>query len=263
MSTRLVSPIATLILGLIVPPCAVAESPEGPGIVFQDELEEPSWAVSGAGEPPACPAAVDERSAARDSIGSAEQVDIVFDRTPDPDLILATAEQEGGWFDGPDADPPAAPGDVDRWSQSDGREQTTLEPAASDLARVSFAKVFQQPELLREAKAKVDRPSQVTNPPCRDPYFGFEQATAFCWEPSNLAHKTLYFDDPLLERYGYTCSPLLQPALSLTEFYKDLLAAPIRGIFDGAAKCHFVAGRARVGSCAGHVKERIVPGDCR
>lgn len=51
------------------------------------------------------------------------------------------------------------------------------------------------------------------------------------WVSPRAVHRTLYFNDNPLEREGKTCSPTLQPAISVFRFGADALSFPAHYFF--------------------------------
>ncbi len=56
--------------------------------------------------------------------------------------------------------------------------------------------------------------------------------TIFTWAPSEIYHRPLYWDDPLLERYGQTFKPLPQAGLSGAHFFGNFVMFPYKAIAD-------------------------------
>lgn len=75
-------------------------------------------------------------------------------------------------------------------------------------------------------------------------------STVMAWKASALCHKPLYFEDVELERYGQTCSPLFQPALSAAKFWLTVPILPYKFGLEPPAECIYVLGYYRPGSCA-------------
>ncbi len=50
--------------------------------------------------------------------------------------------------------------------------------------------------------------------------------TVLQWAPTNFYHYPLYFEDPALERYGHTYSPVVQPFVSTARFAGQLVGLP-------------------------------------
>ncbi len=92
----------------------------------------------------------------------------------------------------------------------------------------------------------------------RDPYFGTGRTIDYHWTPRNLAHRTLYFDDLPLERWGQSRPPCKQAFCSTVEFVGDAVAVPFRWPRE-RHRLHYTLGWARPGSCAPQVKERFCP----
>jgi len=59
------------------------------------------------------------------------------------------------------------------------------------------------------------------------------------WVSHRTEHRTLYFQDNPLERYGKTQSPKLQPAISVFRFASDVVLAPVRNVRQKANALHF------------------------
>lgn len=69
----------------------------------------------------------------------------------------------------------------------------------------------------------------------------------YCWEPSNLYHNPLYFEDFCLERYGHTRHYLLQPIVSTSIFAVQLLGIPYQASIDPIWKKRYTLGWHRPG----------------
>lgn len=75
------------------------------------------------------------------------------------------------------------------------------------------------------------------------PTFNYQwNATAFC-------HQPLYFEEINLERYGYGCSPCLQPVVSAAHFFATVPALPYCLAATCPTKCVYTLGYYRPGSC--------------
>lgn len=79
--------------------------------------------------------------------------------------------------------------------------------------------------------------------------------TIFLWQPTNLFHQPLYFDDQPLERYGQTIAPLLQPLISGARFFLQIPAMPYKMTIDRPFDCVTTLGYYRPGDCAPCVKQ--------
>ncbi len=71
----------------------------------------------------------------------------------------------------------------------------------------------------------------------------------YCWEPSNLYHLPIYFEDFALERYGHTRHHLVQPFFSTGLFATQLLGLPYQMTIDPVCKKRYVLGWHRPGAC--------------
>lgn len=76
------------------------------------------------------------------------------------------------------------------------------------------------------------------------------EATVFQWQPSNLWHNPLYFEDPGLERSGHTFEPWLQPFASVGRFGVQLVGLPYQMTIDPICQKRYSLGWYRPGECA-------------
>ena len=74
--------------------------------------------------------------------------------------------------------------------------------------------------------------------------------TTYTWKATGLCHKPLYFEDVQLERYGNTCSPLLQPIISGAHFFATSAILPYKMGLEAPCECIYPLGTYRPGSCA-------------
>lgn len=70
------------------------------------------------------------------------------------------------------------------------------------------------------------------------------------WAPSNFWHYPLYFEDPALERYGHTYSPLVQPFASTGRFATQLVGLPYQMALHPICEKQYALGYYRPGECA-------------
>jgi hypothetical protein len=75
-------------------------------------------------------------------------------------------------------------------------------------------------------------------------------ATAYCWEPSNLYHYPLYFQDPQLERYGHTYGDHVQPFVSIARFGVQFVGLPYQMTIAPPNCPIYALGWYRPGECA-------------
>jgi hypothetical protein len=68
------------------------------------------------------------------------------------------------------------------------------------------------------------------------------------WCAPNIGYQPLYFEDPVLERYGYSSGRVLQPAWSSLHFLGSAAALPIRLIRIHPASCDYPLGYCRPAS---------------
>jgi hypothetical protein len=74
--------------------------------------------------------------------------------------------------------------------------------------------------------------------------------TTYTWKATGLCHKPLYFEDVQLERYGNSCSPLLQPVISGAHFFASATILPYKMGLEAPCECIYPLGTYRPGSCA-------------
>lgn len=67
------------------------------------------------------------------------------------------------------------------------------------------------------------------------------------WDAANIWHQPLYFDDPILERYGQTPLPQIQPALSAAHFFGTIPLLPYKMAIDRPFDCVSTLGYYRPG----------------
>jgi hypothetical protein len=72
----------------------------------------------------------------------------------------------------------------------------------------------------------------------------------YAWEPSNFYHYPLYFEDAVLERYGHTYHPLVQPVVSVAKFSTQLVLLPYQMALDPIDRPMYSLGWYRPGDCA-------------
>ncbi|MEM9826991.1 MAG: hypothetical protein AAF958_10405 [Planctomycetota bacterium] len=70
------------------------------------------------------------------------------------------------------------------------------------------------------------------------------------WQASNLVHKSVYFDDVNLERYGHTHGPWQEPLVQTAHFFGNVLILPYKMGMNPPEECHYTLGYYRPGSCA-------------
>ena len=74
--------------------------------------------------------------------------------------------------------------------------------------------------------------------------------TTFTWKASAVCHKSLFFEDVQLERYGHSAGPVLQPLISGAHFFSSVGMMPYSAGVYPATECHYVLGYYRPGECA-------------
>lgn len=76
----------------------------------------------------------------------------------------------------------------------------------------------------------------------------WEAMPKFHWRATNFSHQPLYFDDQILERYGQTFCPCLQPIISGGKFFAALTSMPYRMWINRTHDCMTTLGYHRPGS---------------
>ncbi len=94
--------------------------------------------------------------------------------------------------------------------------------------------------------------------PPRDPHSGLDQQMTFVWAPRVLAHRTLYFEDMPLERYGQSCG-CLQPLVSSFKFFADVATVPLQKIYEKPCELHYILPLDRPGACSPSLRQPVVP----
>jgi len=69
------------------------------------------------------------------------------------------------------------------------------------------------------------------------------------WEASALYHRPLYFEEINLERYGYSCNRICQPAVSAAHFFATVPAMPYKWMVYPGCERIYTLGHYRPGSC--------------
>ena len=83
------------------------------------------------------------------------------------------------------------------------------------------------------------------------------EGMVYNWEAPALWHKPLYFEDAPLERYGLTCGPRLQPAVSVTRFFATIPLLPYKLALDHPRHCQYDLGYYRPGDCVPHLRQTL------
>ena len=124
-------------------------------------------------------------------------------------------------------------------------------PLVEPLAAMSLEGVFKPLEKLPRKDSGVLQSSNSL----RDPIFGTTDRKTVHWTAPNLAHRTLYFEEISLERWGHTHGPFVQPVISAGKFLFNAFANPWRSHWDQPCDLHYVVGLPHAGSCAPHIRE--------
>jgi hypothetical protein len=84
----------------------------------------------------------------------------------------------------------------------------------------------------------------------------------YCWEPTNLYHNPIYFEDVPLERYGHTRHYLIQPLFSGVKFATQLFGLPYQMTLYPACSKQYSLGYYRPGECAPYKYYQIPLNGC-
>ena len=79
-------------------------------------------------------------------------------------------------------------------------------------------------------------------------FWGGWAETNYQWVCTALCHRPLYFEQVNVERYGYTVSPLLQPAISGAHFFLTIPTLPYKLVAQPPRECVYTLGYYRAGS---------------
>ena len=79
----------------------------------------------------------------------------------------------------------------------------------------------------------------------------------FHWQPTELGHQPLYFDDVPLERYGQSRHPLIQPVVSGARFFLTFPVIPYKIGIDRTHDCISTLGYHRPGTCTPCTKQTL------
>ena len=157
---------------------------------------------------------------------------------------------------------PASPAPDEAPDEGPFRDPDEIEPAISSqqyssansrLSDMRLGKVFTRLESLPDKF--IPSPEHSS----RDPYYGTNNIQSKKWAPRNLAHRTLYFEDMPLERYGLTKVWYKQMLASATEFFCDAAKMPLRWGKEEPCSLHYTLGQQRAGSCPPRIKEKACP----
>ena len=78
------------------------------------------------------------------------------------------------------------------------------------------------------------------------------------WQSANICHWPLYFEEPMLERHGQQiCPTYLQPAVSGTKFFSNILLYPYKATLQPALESRYTLGHFRPGSPAPLLKDTL------
>jgi hypothetical protein len=118
-----------------------------------------------------------------------------------------------------------------------------------DIRSIRFDAIHRTPRPVEELTAPQDI--------APDPFPARRVDVAVTWIAPDLRHLPVYMEDVALERYGQTCHPLVQPAISGAKFYSQALTLPYRMGVDGPTKLGYDVGFARPGDDVPPVREHL------
>ncbi|HWL10856.1 MAG TPA: hypothetical protein VNQ76_20785 [Planctomicrobium sp.] len=130
-------------------------------------------------------------------------------------------------------------------------------PTAAAEGKVRYDYVCPQPNSIPE-KERVSCPDMLALPQQGSTERHFED-TQYCWVPTNLMHKPLYFEDPSLERYGQQYPVGIQPFVSLGRFGIQFLGLPYQMAIDPVHRDIYTLGYYRPGDYCTPALEYRVP----
>lgn len=242
-------------------PVATAQAPELP--LLPDGADEPAWVVTASPVPapvPAPPAAPAPRVlTSRSSSGFPaagaiprqpappmpvmEQSQGTLDRSlPAEPLQVAVAQAETAIPPLPETQGPTGGAPATRPVRKIGDIQPFYDKSVDEDIR-EYAEA-------RASEYDVSFPTEVYEP-------RMFPDTAMAWEPSNLYHYPLYFEDVALERYGHTYPFVVQPFVSVAKFSGQLLSLPYQMTLDPVDKPMYALGYYRPGEVAPKLKYQI------
>ena len=126
--------------------------------------------------------------------------------------------------------------------------------ADDPLAAMDWDAIFVAPP--RELEVKPVAPATMHSH--RDPHLGIADQRPYTWAARNTAHRTLYFEDMPLERYGQSAG-CLQPAKSAVRFLADTITFPLQWVHERPCELHYTLPLERAGGCTPPLKQPIVP----
>lgn len=78
------------------------------------------------------------------------------------------------------------------------------------------------------------------------------------WDAPNICYRRLYFEDPVLERYGRSAGPAQDLLRSTAHFSTSLMIWPLRGVADAPGVCDTPLGYCRPGSTVPCYREKLI-----
>jgi hypothetical protein len=148
---------------------------------------------------------------------------------------------------------PALPAPAENPNDPDAEEINSQEEIAQERVFRPIGEVTANaalpPGLLPDSV--VDKSLVPQHPLIGDPrFYGGWAEKDFRWSATKFAHHPLYFEEVNLERYGYQCSPCLQPFVSGAHFFATVPALPYLMTVHPPRECVYSLGYYRPGSCA-------------
>ncbi|MCA9132687.1 MAG: hypothetical protein KDA45_06020 [Planctomycetales bacterium] len=103
--------------------------------------------------------------------------------------------------------------------------------------------------------ASAQRPT--SSPPSLGGYVRLVAPKCVHWQPSNICHFPLYFEDPMLERHGHVRFGCLQPFASGAKFLGSVPLLPYLRLKQPAWEPQYALGQWRPGSCAPLLRDTL------
>jgi hypothetical protein len=119
----------------------------------------------------------------------------------------------------------------------------------NSLRSISLGKVFTPVPVSTQARRRdVPQAPEVEMIGSRDPRLGAVELKSAHWVAPELRHRTLYFEDVALERFGVSWGPCLQPLVSGWRFVADIYRAPTAQYYQPPCAVQYTLGYPRPGS---------------
>jgi hypothetical protein len=150
------------------------------------------------------------------------------------------------------------PAGLANYAQAPAEDPEEIAAEEGDVTRI-FRPITQltasvaAPDGLLPGQPGTEQPGFTPSPPLNFPdarlWRGWAR-TDYGWAATGLCHRPLYFEEVNLERYGYTLSPVLQPAISGAHFFLTIPTLPYKMTRQCPRECVYTLGHYRPGSPA-------------